>query len=166
MDFVLFSKHIYGMCVKGKYFTSTKTWVLHTNDFFPEKWNIHGSVLWKGIKPNKNTMWKVLKHVFFRRRRGSVQWVGLKWFLRKLHFINLLQTAIMEILEIRGSGNWIPESAAGFRKRQHVHCTLVTLLIRYIRENFKIVTFSPLSSIYLICSSHQWLYWNIASICN
>ena len=35
----------------------------------------------------------------------------------------------------RGSGSWIPEVAA------------CTLLIRYIRENFKIATFSRLSGI-------------------
>ena len=36
----------------------------------------------------------------------------------------------------RGIGSWIPEAAA------------CTLLIRYIRENFKIATFSRLSGIY------------------
>ena len=88
MHFVLFSKHIY-VCERKIFYIHKNMRATH-KWFFPEKWDIHGSALWKGIKPNKNTMWKVLKHVFFRRRRrGNVQWVGLKCFLRKLHFIKL-----------------------------------------------------------------------------
>ena len=46
---------------------------------------------------------------------------------------NLLINRLEEVAGFRGSGSWIPEAAA------------CTLLIRYIRENFKITTFSRLS---------------------
>ena len=46
---------------------------------------------------------------------------------------NLLINRLEEVAGFRGSGSWIPEAAA------------CTLLIRYIRENFKIATFSRLS---------------------
>ena len=42
---------------------------------------------------------------------------------------------VEEVAGFRGSGSWIPEVAA------------CTLLIRYIRDNFKIATFSRPSSI-------------------
>ena len=46
---------------------------------------------------------------------------------------NLFTNRLEEVAVFRGSGSWIPEVAA---------CTLLT---RYIRENFKIATFSRLS---------------------
>ena len=48
---------------------------------------------------------------------------------------NLFIYRLEEVAGFRGSGSWIPEAAA------------CTLLIRYIRENFKITTFSRLSGI-------------------
>ena len=51
---------------------------------------------------------------------------------------NLLINRLEEVAGFRGIGSWIPEAAA------------CTLLIRYIRENFKIATFSCLSGTYKI----------------
>ena len=48
---------------------------------------------------------------------------------------NLFIYRLEEVAVFRGTGSWIPEVAA---------CTLLT---RYIRENFKIATFSRLSGI-------------------
>ena len=48
---------------------------------------------------------------------------------------NLFINRLEEAAGFRGSSSWIPEAAA------------YTLLIRYIRENFKIATFSRLSGI-------------------
>ena len=53
------------------------------------------------------------------RKQQLVSRIG-NWIPESCRF-PLLQTAIMDILEIRGSGNWIPEAAAWFRMRQHVH---------------------------------------------
>ena len=53
---------------------------------------------------------------------------------------NLLINRLEEVAGFRGSGSWIPEAAA------------CTLLIKYIRENFKIATFSRLSG-----TTHRWI---------
>ena len=55
---------------------------------------------------------------------------------------NLLINRLEEVAGFRGSGSWIPEAAA------------CTLLIRYIRENFKIPTFSCLSGIIIIIGTY------------
>ena len=55
-----------------------------------------------------------------------------------------------EVAGFRGIGSWIPEAAA------------CTLLIRYIRENFKIATFSLLSGIFQkkrILLFHLFSWW-------
>ena len=53
--------------------------------------------------------------------------------LKTANSSNLFIYRLEEVAGIRGSGSWVPEVAAS------------TLLTRYIRENFKIATFSRLS---------------------
>ena len=63
---------------------------------------------------------------------------------------NLFIYRLEEVAGFRGIGSWIPEATA------------CTLLIRYIRENFKIATFSCLS-----CSSRFVLFcsfWRLFTI--
>ena len=87
--------------------------------------------------------------------------------LKLLLPLPLLQTAIIEIRAILKAKtdaaaassnlliNRLEEAAAGFRKRQHVQ-----LLIRYIRENFKITFFSWLSGMFSNLFNGLMNFWN------
>ena len=76
----LFSKHIYVLYVWKENILHPQKHESYTQMIFSfsEKWDIHGSALWKRIKPNKNTMWKIFKHVFFGEGGGGT-YNGLGW---------------------------------------------------------------------------------------
>ena len=73
----------------------------------------------------------------------------LFWKLKPAASSNLSINRLEEAAGFRGIDSWIPEAAT------------CTLLIRYIRENFKIATFSRLSGIcvFILLLNSRWIVW-------